>query len=435
MPINCFSLSDEKSWSWVPGVLLACAALLGMAVSGWAWTARISSHQGGPPNLFVVDKSRQTVWFLEKQSPLRTVRQMECSTGQLEGDKHQEGDLRTPEGVYFLEGRIKQDLDFELYGDLAYALNFPNPVDRMQGKTGYGIWLHGRGKELVPADTRGCVAIDTAVLAGLSDQIEHGLTPVVISQQTELEQDYEDPVAEDLPELVFSWARAWQEKKDDFFTFYDREGFSRSSGKPFQSFEDHKKRLFSLYPWIHVYVDDVRVVRGPGYWVTYFGQYYRTPSFVSEGVKRLYWQAGESGIRIVGSEWLPAQLDLEDRYIASLRPDITECIERWRQAWEGAELKRYLSFYAPGSTQDQRRGIEAIGGHKRRLWTRDAPAAVDVDDLRISTHPKGFEVGFIQRYRSGSGYEDLGRKTMLLAPDKGGWSIVQERWQDLGGKP
>ncbi len=427
--------SCEKPWPWLPGALLACAVLLGMAGQGWAWTARIPSQHGGPQNIFVVDKSSQTIWYLEKQSPLRKVRQMECSTGQLGGDKQLEGDLRTPEGIYFLEGRIEQDLDFELYGDLAYALNFPNPVDRMQGKTGYGIWLHGRGKELVPMDTRGCVAINTAALAGLSDQIEYGLTPVVISQQTELEQDFEDPVAADLPGMVASWARAWQDMDDGFFTFYDGEAFSRSSGKPFQSFEDHKRRLFSLYPWIHVYVDDVRVVRGPGYWVTYFGQYYRTPSFVSEGIKRLYWQVRDPGVRIVGSEWLPAQLDLGDRYISSVRPEIIACIGKWRQAWENAELERYLSFYAPGGTQDQRRGIEAIGEHKRRLWTRDAPAAVSVDDLRIRTHPKGFEVGFIQRYRSGSGYEDQGRKTLVLTPDKGGWAIVRETWQGLGGEP
>ena len=38
-------------------------------------------------------------------------------------------------------------------------------------------------------------------------------------------------------------------------------------------------------------VDNVRAIPGPGYWVTWFDQYYRTTGLASTTGKRFYWKA------------------------------------------------------------------------------------------------------------------------------------------------
>ena len=86
-----------------------------------------------------VDKNRRAFLFFEKKSPLKLKYSFPCVTGQLAGDKQELNDLRTPEGIYFVEYKIASGLDFKEYGGIAYTLNYPNPVDRLRGKTGHGI--------------------------------------------------------------------------------------------------------------------------------------------------------------------------------------------------------------------------------------------------------------------------------------------------------
>ena len=61
--------------------------------------------------------------------------------GEKNGDKQKEGDLKTPIGAYKLTQKLTK-LD-PFYGPLALTTNYPNLYDKIQGKTGHGIWIHG----------------------------------------------------------------------------------------------------------------------------------------------------------------------------------------------------------------------------------------------------------------------------------------------------
>lgn len=89
---------------------------------------------------------------------------------------------KTPIGTYFIDKRIDGQLLPDRYGDAAYALNYPNAWDKMNGKTGYGIWLHGTTKELynrAPKATEGCIALANDDLKILDQYITEN-TPVII---------------------------------------------------------------------------------------------------------------------------------------------------------------------------------------------------------------------------------------------------------------
>ena len=285
-------------------LVLACLLLLPGHPAAGEWTADVVDTEWFPRRSVAVDKKAQSFFLLSRQSPVRVAEFLPCATGQLLGDKSKEGDLRTPEGVYFITRRKAGGLNYELYGDLAFPLNFPNPADVVRRKTGHGIWIHGRGHAIIPYETQGCVAINTPDLHRLDNELSLG-TPVIIADELRLEGDAARLKAEarEVVEATQGWAKAWQDRSDAFFGFHDAEKFAISEGQPFAAFRGQKERLFKSLPWIQVTLSDIRALPGPDYWVTFFVQVYRSPTLISQGVKRLYWQRGTDGrFRIIGME-------------------------------------------------------------------------------------------------------------------------------------
>ena len=407
--------------------------LWGLLLSGGEAAAapvKLASYEQAPKFFLAVSKATQTLYVLQRKSPVQTLKEYACSTGDKPGNKRSEGDERTPEGIYFLEGVRTSGLNYELYGNVAYTLNYPNPVDRIHGKTGYGIWMHGRGKELVPRDTKGCIALESHSIKSLSGNVRLHLTPVLIGSKTDFAPPDEEltETAALLSRKVTAWARAWEDKSSKYFSFYDPDKYSLSTESSFKAFRAQKDHLFSTYPWIDLYLDEVRVLAGPDYWVTYFGQYFRSPTYISEGVKRIYWQRGDEGWRIVGEEWRSKRLGLEQRYLAEVSSRIETWLREWRLAWKAADVQEYIQFYQPGARQQGRRGRQAIAEYKTDLWQQEEPSSISFQDISVSLHRKGFQISFLQTYRGVQGYSDFGRKTLIVSPSKDGFRILNEQW-------
>ena len=137
------------------------------------------------------------------------------------------GDLKTPEGVYFIVTKLSSGLDFAEYGGLAYTLNYPNPVDRLRGKSGHGIWIHSKGRQIVPMETKGCIALNLPDLLNLGDSFVSGL-PVTVSQSLEIGEatPEERQTAADLIGKTKAWAAAWSGRSEEMFSFYDPASYS-----------------------------------------------------------------------------------------------------------------------------------------------------------------------------------------------------------------
>ncbi len=278
-----------------------------------SWQTAITEHPGTPPRLIAVDKLRQQLYVFERHSPLRLSKIYACTTGQVMGDKRVQGDLKTPEGVYFVVQHINSGLDFTMYGKEAYTLNYPNPVDRLRRKTGYGIWIHGRGEGIYPLQTQGCVALNNKDLNKLGKLLSPG-TPVALTStfsyflgnSTPPDAMQNTAAVRALEKKVRSWAKAWENRSDELFAFYDKDAYSIAQGEPFSNFQRQKERLFKSLPWIKTSVRDIQVLQGPGYWVTWFHQDYEAPNLSTNGVRRLYWEQTPKGdFRILGMEWAP----------------------------------------------------------------------------------------------------------------------------------
>ena len=108
------------------------------------------------------------------------------SVGKSGTEKSAEGDQRTPLGVYYITSNLDPKSLKDFYGSGALPLNYPNPYDASQGRTGSGIWLHGTPPtqfSRAPKASDGCVVLANPDLERIIRTVEVRSTPVVIAKQ------------------------------------------------------------------------------------------------------------------------------------------------------------------------------------------------------------------------------------------------------------
>ena len=166
---------------------------------------------------------------------------LETLIGGGNGDKQYEGDLKTPVGVYNLNGRIDNPDPF--YGPLALVTNYPNKYDLAQDKNGSGIWIHGKPEKGPREDyTKGCLVIENDELLALDKSIDRFKTALVISPST-FPKTNQDTVATVLANL-FQWRNHWKHSDlKSYLSFYSP-SFKRSNGMSLTQFSAIKKNIF-----------------------------------------------------------------------------------------------------------------------------------------------------------------------------------------------
>lgn len=417
---------------------LCIAIILYISPPAFGWDLLINDSKYLPPSMIVVDKGAKKLFHMEKHSPLTVRHDFPSIHGEIDGDKKHEGDLKTPEGVYFITGRISYPIDFSEYGSQAHALNYPNPVDRLKGKTGNGIWIHSKGEPIKNQVTRGCVAIDLNNIATLEPYLAPG-TPVVLAQN--VIRNVEIPFLKEVQNIdtssldamlvkkTIGWNTAWATKSTKFFDFYEAKSYTKAQGRPFSVFKRQKQQIFNSIPWIYIGHDDIRVLHGPDYAVTWFKQYYRTPNLVTEGIRSLYWQKNTKGeYVIVGMEWRQGDYGLHSGFQKKVQHDVLAIIDAWKNAWEQSDIDAYTSYYSKNARQDYKRGRAVISDRKRIVWKTRKPVKIEFKNIKVNVKNDGIYIKMIQIYEDSSGYKDKGEKLLVLHPHADKWHIVKELW-------
>ena len=137
----------------------------------------------------VVDAKRSRLYVYQNMAgELKLLTDYYISQGKLGVNKLREGDQKTPLGVYQITSLLAGARLPAFYGAGALPLDYPNDWDRVNGRSGSGIWLHGVSAESYsrpPLSSEGCVVLTNEDLGKLLGSIEIGKTPVVISDNVE----------------------------------------------------------------------------------------------------------------------------------------------------------------------------------------------------------------------------------------------------------
>ena len=159
----------------------------------------------------IVDAKHSRLYLYENRGDqIHLVSDFYVSQGKLGVNKSREGDMRTPIGVYYIVGRLPGIKLPDMYGKGALPLDYPNDWDKVNGRGGSGIWVHGTPPETFsrpPLSTDGCVVVSNDDLFTLTRTVEIGKTPILIGDQVEFVS--KDVMARDL-KLASSLVEGWR---------------------------------------------------------------------------------------------------------------------------------------------------------------------------------------------------------------------------------
>jgi len=221
--------------------------------------------------------------------------------GEIEGDKFEEGDKKTPEGTYELTNK-KTNVD-KFYGPLALVTSYPNTFDKTQNKKGHGIWIHG-----MPIDeerekfTRGCIALDNDKLEFLDSNIDINKA-ILLTSNNELKKASKEEMALILS-TIFKWKETWKNSDiNEYLNFYSPE-FKKYDGSDLKKFSEFKKRVFAKKEKKHIKFSNINISPYPNslnknMFRVIMDEDYISPAVKFQGKKELYLEIVNNEVKIL----------------------------------------------------------------------------------------------------------------------------------------
>jgi len=251
-------------------------------------------------SVFLVDKkrSRLFVYARNNKGDLERVADEYVVTGANLGDKHGEGDARTPNGIYRFAKRL-QGKNLELrYGPVAYPIDYPNLLDVLNHKNGSGIWMHGYAEGVgrrPPRDTKGCFALPNSRLLQVSKYVKLGHSWVLVGKNLQFDNvKKQDALLSSVRQSMTAWQHDWTSLNTAAYLKHYDKNF-RSGHRDLKRWSKYKRRVNASKSFIHVAISHLTVIHDPNTWpegevvVTDFDQRYESDNYHDVTHKRMFW--------------------------------------------------------------------------------------------------------------------------------------------------
>lgn len=207
------------------------------------------------------------------------------------GDKKEEGDLKTPLGVYEITKRFTPSDQF--YGPLAYVLSYPNTKDKVEGKNGYGIWIHGSpldGSERDPM-SKGCIVMDNDTINLLDTNLKSD-SAITLVGEDEIQKTTTEEISIILANL-YRWKNVWEVNNlTEYLAFYS-DDFKRYNGMGKKAFSKMKQYVFANDSDKTIKLENINISPYPNeenkkIFKIAFYEYYNAKRHKYQGNKELY---------------------------------------------------------------------------------------------------------------------------------------------------
>lgn len=268
-------------------------------------------------HVIVAEKSTHKVHlFANDKGRPRYLKSYSAATGKRMGNKFHQGDLKTPEGIYlftnFISGEelvSKYGEGGKIYGAGAFVTNYPNPIDRLLGKTGGGIWLHStndNSRVNKGLDSRGCVVVVDEDLKEISQYLQLNYTSMIVVQDlTLLPKETWEKNSNELRSFIENWRKSWAE--EDFKSYiehYSKKNFRDPIRGNYQNFKSYKRAVFNNPGSPVISLDNVSILSYGKYAIVQFKQNYQSTNINDIGKKTLYLKKDHNyNWRIISETW------------------------------------------------------------------------------------------------------------------------------------
>ena len=274
-------------------------------------------------HILIAEKSTHKLYLFENaDSNPKLVKTYQMATGKKSGDKVFQGDHRTPEGVYvFTQFVPREELlrrhgkEGEIYGIGAFVMNYPNPMDSSEQKTGSGIWLHSTNDETrieKGLDSRGCVVVANNDLKDLSHFLEINKSQIIIVENINYLNSLNwNNLKNTLLTFIDTWKTSWAEENlAEYEKHYHPVEFKDPSHKNFTTFVNYKKMVFSNPGKPIIELKYIEILQADKYATINFIQDYTSNTIKDIGKKTLYLKQDEFyNWKIVAERWTKAGIE------------------------------------------------------------------------------------------------------------------------------
>jgi ketosteroid isomerase-like protein len=387
--------------------------------------------------LVATDKQQLSVYRFDGHwRPVMTVR---CSTGKNAGPKQKNGDSKTPHGVYFLT-RVFHDKDLSaVYGTMALTTEYPNMLDRVEGRNGHSIWIHGTNKPLKDRDSNGCIVLENRHIQRLAPLVELRRTPVIIEKRIRFDTlQAGDDIRRRVERLVDEWRNGFENGSyHDYLAGYHASYLPDigwwNAWRHLRSAAEGKSHALSFTtgrPCIY---------RSGSLLTVVLEQYLQSgQKRTAAGTRKFFLREEEGHLSVVGEEYLIRPLGVGDGepLVATARkllewqdPEtaVQRRVDRWLAAWSAKDLAAYGACYADDFRSPDGSRLADWLAHKKKLNRRYRFIKVTGENFTIDVKRDTAIVTFLQRYVS-SGYRARGKKRLTLKNEDGKWKIYRETW-------
>ena len=433
---------------------VAAAPRIGMDPSGQIPDVLVSWEAGTTEYAVVVEKQKQKIYLFKLDGSFEKIFEFETSTGEVDGPKARSGDKRTPEGVYFF---VKEHPERDLsptYGSRAFPMDYPNLLDRIAGRDGNAIWMHGTNKPLKPRDSNGCVVLQNRDIDRLAEYVTLNRTPIiVVDKLSYTSTESISATRASILGFVSRWRQAIEGGTyHQYLKHYDADYLPQISWWP--DWNRLKNNRPGSEGALAVDLKNIMILRHQERFVLLFDQVLRAAGkeFFA-GTRKLFLTAKNGHFSIVGDSYqvLPEKrkgvksgypMVVAARELAeTLRVahkekkkslpenrDIQAMVDGWAKAWSSKDIQAYGRYYAKNFRSQGGADLDAWLKYKEGINKRYKYIRVTVRNLSISRGKTKSVATFVQKYES-SAFKTVGSKKLILIRENGQWKIFREIWK------
>nr|WP_315466917.1 L,D-transpeptidase family protein [uncultured Undibacterium sp.] len=423
----------------------------------------------------VMDAKRARIYLYENKGGIPTLlSDYYVSQGKLGMDKFKEGDQRTPLGVYYITNRLPGAKLPDFYGPGALPLNYPNEWDKLKGRGGSGIWLHGvpsTNYSRAPLASDGCIVLSNPDFLKISSTVDIAKTPVIISDKLEfISRVNWMSERQSARKLIETWQQNLASSNPNQTLSLYSQKFKSAANDTAPAWLAKQTQSIGKLGGIFT-LRDVSQFKYPGrdeIIVSNFALDIQTNRGLSTIKRRQYWGKEAGQWRILyeeANQVAGTRIDLDPmREIVKNKPkestktealvkesskgenkastatstakpassnaiaqaEIAQTIKRWVNVWSAKNTKAYLSHYA--------KDFQTPNGESHKSWMEERRSriegkgkiAINIDSPSINVNGNTATVKFRQNYQSGA-LVASSRKTLTMVKQDGKWLIKQER--------